>query len=284
MGLFNTIKRRGFLRIGLPSIAGVTAAIPDTNAAVRPKASGETKIVALFGTTATNNGIGHELCIRNIFESKKDWRLIFVRANRFFTPQLISDADLLITCRDSSADPIDLFSPETGVAESVVQGSALWTDDNVGAIIDNVRGRGMGLLALHNTVLCGNNRFTDFLDVRGIGPHMFEPMWYTRINNDHPVMRGIGKFSAMHDEQLAVIIKSASTATLFESTSVHEKRQAVSGWALERGNGRIVGLLPGSTIHAYQAPEYRNIVWRAAHWAMNRTIQPYPAAENRYYD
>ncbi|MFC1528883.1 ThuA domain-containing protein [Candidatus Latescibacterota bacterium] len=284
MGLFNKVRRRGLIRTGLPSLATSTTVTPDTNAAIRPKTSGETKVVALFGTTDSNNGLGHELCIRKIFESKKGWRLIFVRANKFFTPQLISDADLLITCRDGSADPIDLFTAESGVAESVVQGSALWTDENVAAIIDNVRGRGMGLLALHNTVLCGNRRFMDFLDVRGIAPHMFEPMWYTRINKSHPVMRGIGKFSAMHDEQLAVIIKSASTATLFESTSVHEKRQAVSGWALEKGNGKIVGLLPGSTIHAYQAPEYQNILWRAAHWAMNRTIQPYPTAENRYYD
>ena len=284
MDLFNKAKRRRALRAGVPLLAASTVDAPIANAALRPKAPGETKVVAIFGTTIGHNGIGHEIYIRQIFESKKDWRLIFVRANKFFTPELISDADLLITCRDGGADPIDLFTAESGVAESVVQGSALWTDENVTAVIDNVRGRGMGLLATHNTVLCGNRQFMDFIDVRGIEPHMFEPIWYTRINKAHPVMKGIGKFSILQDEQLAVIIKSSSTATLFESTSVHEKRQAVSGWALEKGKGRIVGLLPGSTIHAYQTPEYQNIFWRAVHWVMRRDILSYPKAENGYYN
>jgi len=284
MGLFNKAGRRGVLRAGLPFTAAATAAVPVANAALRPKAPGETKVVAIFGTTDRHNGIGHEVHVRHIFESKKDWRLIFVRANRMFSPQLISDADLLLVCRDGSPDPIDLTAEDGFLSDTMVQGAALWTDENVNAIIDNVKNRGMGLLAIHNTVLCGNWRFTDFIDVRGIGPHTFEPIWHTRINKAHPVMEGIGKFAILHDEQLSVIIKSSSTETLFESTSVHEKRQAISGWALESGKGRIVGLLPGSTIHAYQSPEYRNILWRAAHWAMKRTIQPYPNAENTLYD
>jgi len=114
--------------------------------------------------------------------------------------------------------------------------------------------------------------------------HEFEPLWIRRLNQNHPITKGIGKFLIAHDEQYAVLIKSESTATLFETTAIHEKRQAISGWALESGNGRIVGLLPGSTIHAYLAPEYRNIIWRAAHWAMKRDIQPYPNAKNTLYD
>ncbi len=96
-------------------------------------------------------------------------------------------------------------------------------------------------------------------------------------------MQGIGKFMIANDEQFAVIIKSKSTATLFETTAIHEKRQVISGWALESNMGRIVGLLPGHTMDAYQAPEYRNIIWRAAHWAMGRDIPRYPNAKNRYY-
>jgi len=240
------------------------------------------KVVAIFGITDWNNGVGHELCIRKIFKSL-GWQMVFVRANKFFTPGLISDADLLMVCRNGDPDPIDLFAENSGVAEKVVTGAALWTDANVKAIMSNVRDRGMGLLAMHNTVLCGNRQFTDFLDVRGIGPHALEPIWYTRINKNHPITQGVGKFSVENDEQPSVIIKSGSTATLFESTAVHEKRQAISGWALERGKGRIVGLLPGSTVHAYKAPEYQNIVWRAAHWAMKRKIPNYPKADNRYY-
>jgi len=284
MGFFSQVRSRGVLRAAFPLLAAETSAVPGVNAAISPKAPGKTKVVAIFGTNDSHNGVGYEINVRKIFESKEDWQMIFARANKFFTPELISDADLLITCQARTADPIDLFTEEGGLAETMLEGAPLWTDTNVKAIIDNVRKRGMGLLALHDTILAGNSRFVDFLDVREIMYNELEPLWVTRINKDHPVMQGIGKFMIANDEQLAVIIKSKTTATLFETTAIHEKRQVISGWALDSGHGRIVGLLPGHTMDAYQEPEYRNIIWRAAHWAMNRTIEPYPNANNKYYN
>ncbi|MCE5250983.1 ThuA domain-containing protein [bacterium] len=283
MGLFNKAGRQGVLRAGLPLLAAGTAAVPGVNAAINPEEPGKTKVVAILGTDDSHNGVGYEIQIRKIFESKKDWQLIVVRANKFFTPELIRDADLLITCQKSGADSIDVFSGDGGLADTMAEGVPLWTDTNVKAIIDNVRNRGMGLIALHNTILAGNRQFVDFLDVREIMCNELEPLWVTRINKNHPIMQGIGKFMIANDEQFAVIIKSTSTATLFETTAIHEKRQVISGWALDSGNGRIVGLLPGHTIDTYKEPEYRNIIWRAAHWAMKRTIEPYPNAQNRYY-
>ncbi len=252
--------------------------------AIKPKAPGETKIVALFGMTERCNGIGHEIRIRGIFETKRNWRFQFVRAGKLFASDLIRDADLFIVCSDNDPDPIDLFTENGGVSDAITPGGALWTEANVQAIMDNVQNRGMGLIVMHGAVQCEHHRFLDFVDVAGIGPHKPEPIWYTRINKTHPITRGIGKFSVLNDEQPLVIIKSGSTATLFESTAVHEKRQGVSGWALDRDKGRIVGLLPGGTLHAYDAPEYRNIVWRAVHWAMRRDIPDYPEAKNRYYE
>jgi len=277
---FNDKNRHGaFAAASLAAaVSGQTA-----DAALRPKASGETKIVAVFGTTGWNNGIGHEIQVRRIFDSKRNWRLVAVRANRFFTPELIADADLLIINRDGGPDPVDLYTERAGVADSVTAGSSLWTGGNVDAVIDNVERRGMGLIALHNTIMAGDRRLLDFLDVKELEKHEFEPLWVRYVNREHPVTDGVGKFMIALDEQYGVVIKSPETATLLETTAIHEKRQVVSGWALERGRGRIVGLLPGSTTHAYEAPEYRNIVWRAAHWAMKQNIDPYPEAENRYY-
>lgn len=275
--------RHSIVKTGIASLAAAATATA-AGAAPKPKASGETKIVALFGTTETNNGIGHELQVRNIFKTKKDWRLIFVRANKFFTPELIADADLLMVCRDGGIDPMDLFASDAGLSDTVAKGTAFWTPANVKAIIDNVTNRGMGFIALHNTVATGNRELNDFLDVAPVEKHEFEPLWVKKTNQDHPVTQGVKKFLIPHDEQYAVVIKSESTATLFETTAVHEKRQAVSGWALERGKGRIVGILPGSTVHAYLTPEFRNIVWRAAHWAMKREVAPYPEARNTMYD
>ena len=114
MGFINTERRRGVMRAGLPLIAAGTVSVPGVNAAISPKVPGKTKVVALFGTNDTHNGVGYEINVRKIFESKRDWQLIFVRANKFFTPELISDADLLITCQMKGADPIDFFSGEGG--------------------------------------------------------------------------------------------------------------------------------------------------------------------------
>lgn len=273
---------RGTALAGAAALAA--AAGTNVSAATRPKAPGETKIVALFGTTARNNGIAQEIEVRRVFASKRNWRIVSVRAGRLFKPDMIADADLFIICRDNTPEPVDLFVSDAGVADAMVPGAAFWTDANVAAIIGNVRNRGMGLIALHNTIFAGNRRFLDFLDVREIGKHEFEPLWVRRLNREHPVTEGVGKFLIARDEQYGVVIKSPNTATLFETTAVHEKRQAVSGWALESGKGRIVGLLPGSTAETYRPPEYRNILWRAAHWAMNRPVELYPEAANTLYD
>ena len=283
MGLFNKVRKRRVLRAGIPSLAA-TAAVSNVSAAIRPKAPGETKVVSIFGSNDSHNSIGYEVHVRKIFESKKDWRLISVRANKLFTPELISDADLLITCQKKGNDPIDYFTADGGLADTIEEGAPFWTDVNVKAIIDNVKNRGMGLIALNNTILAGNRQFVEFLDVREVMPHELEPLWVTKINQNHPIMNGVGKFLIDNDEQFAVIIRSKSTDTLFQTTAIHEKRQAISGWALESGKGRIVGLLPGKTIDAYQTPEYQNIIWRSAHWAMKRDITQYPNAKNRYYD
>ncbi|MFC1693504.1 hypothetical protein ACFL1R_08375 [Candidatus Latescibacterota bacterium] len=239
--------------------------------------------MAVFGTTERYNGISHEIQVRRIFEPHMNWTMLFVRASGLFTPDVIREADLLMVCRGPHPDPIDLSAPQSGISDTMTPGAPFWTDTNVRVITNAVETRGIGLLALQSTVLCGHFEFMKFLDVTGVAPHLPEPMWYTRMNTSHPITKGVGKFAVLLDEQPVVVITSKSTATLFESTAVHEKRQGVSGWALERGTGRIVGLLPGSTMHAYQTPEYQNILWRAAHWAMNRAIPPYPNAENRYY-
>ncbi len=279
-------KKRKPGKLGASLAASAASAVTASNAAaaLKPKAPGETKVVIVTGITGRNNGLAQEMALRKIFTDKKDWRLFGVRAGGLFTPDLIADADLLMISRGAGADPVDLFADNSGIADTITAGSDFWTEKNVNAIIDNVKNRGMGLLALHNSIAAESRAFTDFLDIAPLKANDFEPLWITRINREHPITGGVGKFLISRDEQYLAIIKSRSTATLFESTAVHEKRQGVSGWALERGKGRIAGLLPGSTVHAYQAPEYRNIVWRAAHWAMYRDIPDYPHAQNRYYD
>ncbi len=242
------------------------------------------KIVAVFNAADENSGISRELAVRGVFKTARDISITFVRANRFFEPGLLKDADLLMISRGPGKDEVDLFSSGAGVTQELYTGAELWTDSNVRAIMDAVEKRGMGLLVLNEAIACGKRDFTDFLDIEPLEANALEPLWGTHINTDHPITQGVGKFMIDLDKQYAAVIKSSETVSLFETTAIHEKRQTVSGWALERGKGRVVGLLPGATAHAYHAPEYANIFWRAAHWAMKMSIPAYPDAENRYYN
>ncbi len=259
---------------GLAAGVASTIAAPDVSAAVRPKAPGETKIVAIMGGDYGHNCIPLEMHIRGIFSMKNNWRILFVRASRFFTPELISDADLLITSRHSRPDDIDWR--EEGIVDTMSKGELLWTDENAVAIIDNVRNRGMGFLALHNTIACRNKKITGLLDIEPIPHNEVQPVWIRDLNQEHPVTEGMKNFFVPLDEQFAVVVKSGATITLFETTAIHDKRNAVGGWCLEQGKGRIVGLLPGHTTELYRLREYQEILWRAAHWAMKREIPVFP--------
>ena len=261
---------------GLAAGAASTVVVPEVSAAVRPKAPGETKIVAIMGGDYGHNSIPLEMHIRGMFSTKKNWRILFVRASRFFTPELISDAELLITSRHSRPDDIDWR--EEGIVDTMSKGAMLWTDENADAIIDNVRNRGMGFLALHNTIACRNKKITGLLDIEPVPHNEIQPIWIRDLNREHPVTRGMKNFFVPLDEQFAVVIKSGATTTLFETTAIHDKRNAVGGWCLEQGKGRIVGLLPGHTKELYRLHEYQEILWRAAHWAMRRKIPVYPKA------
>ena len=220
-----------------------------------------------------HNRVPYEIHVREIFSSNNNWRILFVQASRFFTPELISDADLLITSRHSRPDDIDWRAEE--VVDSMSTGKLLWSDENVQAIIDNIRNRGMGFLALHCTLASKNPDITDLLGVTPIPHNEVQPIWVHNINQEHPITEGIGNFFINLDEQFAAIIKSRYTTTLFETTAIHEKRRAVGGWCLKSGKGRVVGLLPGHFQWAYRVREYQKILWRSAHWAVKRNIPPY---------
>ncbi|MFC1692277.1 ThuA domain-containing protein [Candidatus Latescibacterota bacterium] len=273
MALFTRQRRRRFINTGIASLAAAVAGTPEAESAPRPKAPGETRIVAMMAHDNLHNGVSQEVSIRNVFKSKNDWRIIFVRGSKFFTPDLISDADLLITARTGIADPIDLY-PDA-VSDTAEPGARLWTDENVKAIIDNVKNRGMGFLALHNTIYSRSREIVDLLGVKEIMHNEVQPIWVRDLNQNHPITKGIGKFFINLDEQFAVVIKSKYTETLFETTAIHDKRRAIGGWCLESGKGRIVGLLPGHTAWPYQVREYCDILWRSAHWAMRWDIPPY---------
>ena len=245
------------------------AAVPRSSEFIGKKSPGETRIVALVGDY-WHNAVWQEIQLRDIFASETNWRMIFVRYNRFFTPEIIKDADLLITSRSSAPERIG-WNPD-GMADTVEQGEIMWRDENVDAVVDSVRNRGMGLLALHCASYSRNSTIADLIGVEPIMHNQVQPVWVHDLNKEHPITKDIGNFFISLDEQFAAVIKSQYTTSLFSTTSIHDKRQAVGGWCKENGKGRIVGLLPGHMAFPYSVPEYREIIRRSAFWAMNREI------------
>ncbi len=257
------------------ALAGATALTStEATAAELQKQPGEIKIVAVIGHDVWHNGVAAEVGIRRVFASKKDWRIIAVRSSSAFTADLIADADLLITSKASVPDHIELGSGL--IAESAEPGGLFWNNENINAIIDNVRNRGMGLIPLHCSAWARSRKMFDFLGIEPVMHRQVQPLWIHNINQDHPITAGIGKFMINLDEQFAVVVKSQYTDTLFETTAMHDKHEAIGGWSLENGKGRIVGLLPGHTPDALNTREYQEILWRAAHWTMRRNIDAYP--------
>ena len=275
----NVTTRRTALKTGLAATAAAVVPMDGAAAAPAPKAPGETKIVVMMGHDGMHNDVSYEMEIRSIFASKKDWRIWAARTNKVISPELIADADLIITQR--FGDPYE-WNAE-GLADSVgSQRFSLYNDVMAPAMIANVRDRGMGWLAVHNTIWNGRKDLEDFIGVDAELHQEIQPVIYKQFNPEHPVTRGIEPFCVNLEEQFGVKIKNPSETTiLFRSLAVHDRRDSVGGWCLERGKGRVIGLLPGHLEWCYRVEVYREVFWRAAFWAMRREIEPFQKSGNR---
>ncbi len=279
MVLDKNTSRRKVLKTWLAALAAGAVAAPETGAVPKAKAPGEIKVVALMGDY-WHNGVAQEIHVRSIFSSKKNWRIHFLRASRFLTADMLNDTDLLILARYGGSDAVG-WSTE-GIADSRVQGDSYMTDEQETAIIDNVMNRGMAFMAVHCTLFCGREKIEDLMGIEPLLHQEIQPLILQDINQEHPITKGIKTFFVNLDEQFDVQIKDpAKTTILFRTLAAHDKRNAISGWCLEQGRGRIVGLLPGHTQWPYRIPEYQEIFWRSAHWVLRREIPSYPKARKQ---
>ena len=270
------ISRRNVLKTGVAAAATAAIASPEAYAVNFKKGKGETKIVCVMGDY-WHPASSQEQHVRQIFSSCKEWKIYFVLASRNLTAELLSDTDLLITSRYGGADS-PAWTPEPVVAERP-GGDVIWTDEHVEAVCDNVKNRGMGFMAVHCTLFCGRKEIEDLMGIEPLLHQEMQPVVYHDINREHPITRGIESFYVTLDDQFDIQIKDPSrTTVLFRCTAVHDKREAVNGWCIEQGRGRVVGLLPGHHQFIYRLPQYQEIFWRSAYWAMKRDIPPYPNA------
>ncbi len=264
--------RRTILKAGLAGATGMLLPAGKSHAFIKPKAAGETKVVYLGGDQL-HNGLGQRQSIRQVL-SPAGWRLMFATDARYVTPEFISDADLLIVTRWDG--PVEGWSPEP-IVEGPQEGDGYMSAELEAAIIQNVRERGMGYIALHCTIWTPDK--PEFLKLLGIKPMMHGPVQTVRMHNfnkSHPISAGIEDFDLPLDENFGVELTDPRAISLYESTGHDDKRHDIAGWCIEQGKGRVVGLAAGHTYTAWRDTRYQTLYWRAAHWAMKRDIPPFP--------
>ena len=269
MSFLRTPSRRDMLRAGMLSLAA--SAIPAGHMVSSPKPSDRIKVVALMGDY-WHNPVALERDVRGIF-SNTDWDITFCQGSRFLTPELLSDADLLLMERYGGPDSIG-WSPE-GTVTDRKQGDPFMTPEHEEAILHNIKERGMGFIAFHCTFWNQPKRFKEMLGVEPVMHNEIQPVIVKDLNQTHPITQGLEEFTINLDEQFAAVMLAKNRTILFLTHAVHDKRDAIGGWCFDYGKGRVVSMLPGHTQFPWRHPTYKEMVWRAAFWAMKRNIPPY---------
>lgn len=273
MTLLHNPTRREILGTGIASVTAALASLKKTRS-VFAQEKKKIKVVALMGDY-WHNPVGLEADIRLIF-SKADMRIIFAQASRFLTPEVLKDADLLITERWGGPDSQGWTTE--GLVESRNAGDDYMTSEQEEAIAYNIEKRGMGWLACHCSFWNMPPKINAMLGVEPILHQEVQPVLIRDLDQEHPITKGLSGFLVNLDEQFAAIMKSKTHKIIFYTTAVNDKREAIGGWCFDQGNGRVVALLPGHTQWPWRHPTYQEIVWRSAFWAMKRNIPPFEKA------
>jgi type 1 glutamine amidotransferase len=270
----STLSRRGALAAGLSSFV---AAIPARSVQAVPKAPGETKVI-YFGGDYVHNGVAQELGIRETF-SATGWRIFFAQASRFITPAELADTDLLIMTRTGVTDVLGFST--LGLIEKRPAPDPFLPPETEEALIDNIRTRGMGFLALHCTA--GNPALPRLMELLGVRPFKsgapLQPVAFSGFNPNHPISRGFSDFAIDLDENLKKEIVDPAATVLFTATGLNDKTSNPGGWCIERGKGRIAVLLAGHSDSVWKHSSYRQLHWRAAWWALGREIPEFRMAK-----
>jgi type 1 glutamine amidotransferase len=276
-------SRRGILKAGIAAAAATVVSTPAVFAA-KPafmpdytkfkKAPGEIKVVYLGGDQL-HCGFTQREMLQSVY-GKTNWKIYYMEDARYLTPEMISDADLLLITRWGGG--ISAWKPEPIINVRESENDEYMTDEQEAAIIDNVKNRGMGFMALHCT--CWYPDRPKLMELFGIKPIMhgaIQTVFFYNINHDHPITKGIQEFDISLDENFGVELPNPNAVKLFNSFGMQDKRKDIAAWALEQGKGRIVGLLAGHTHDPWRHPVYQELYWRAAHWTMKKDIPKFQA-------
>ncbi len=151
----------------------------------------------------------------------------------------------------------------------------LWMTEEQGLAIKNFVSAGGGFYALHDashiSLSCKNYR--DVMGGAFLGHPPLRPFEVHATQNGHPITAGMKTF-VVNDEQHYVEYDKDPRYIILESenrdglTFQDYGTKAASGWAYDYGNGRVVFIAVGHTIHAMWNPQYLELQKRAVHWLL----------------
>ena len=249
-------SRRSILKTGLTAAAAATlpsgtGQAQQRTAEWRPKEPGRLRISAITG-----EGDRERDGLRGITSHLPNADFWWAANTRPITPEMLHNTDLLLT----------------------YYSSYLYSAENIQIIIDDITNRGMAWIAVHNTPWFAGDRLCEFMGAYAMLHREIQPVIIRNLNQEHPITRGIEPFIIQLDEQFGLYLanpKDPDVTMLFKSQGVHDGHVTIQGLCTQRGNGRIVVLTPGHYEWSWYETQYREIVWRAAQWALKLPMQPY---------
>ena len=197
---------------------------------------------------------------------------MFAQSAQFITPDALRYTDLFILVRGTDPDELG-FSPD-GVVEDRAAPAPFMTMPQEDAIIENVH-RGMGLLAMHSSSRHPNNvRYLNLIGVEKTVNHgQLQRVRLHTFNQDHPITQGITRDITIGIDQTldSQLTDDVDTVLFYESGDVNTENMKTA-WCLERGEGRVAALMPGHLPEPRNNPQYKQMMFRAAHWALKKGI------------
>jgi len=260
-------SRRKAITAGIAALGSM--ALTATNSLAIPKMRGETRVILLLGDY-WHNGVAQESHWRRVL-GNSGMRLMFAQSSRFVTPEALALADLFIVERYAGPDSLG-WSPD-GIIEDRPSGAPWMTVSQEEAMVANVK-RGMGLISMHCSFW--NPDRVKYMELLGVKkPIMHGPVQHVKmhdINQGHPISKGLDNFEVSLDENFGAELYMDRVTLLYKTTGQQDNRTDYAAWCREEGKGRVVTLLFGHLPQSFMVKESKQLMWRSAHWAMNREI------------